>query len=147
MTVTENSDRAIQPKYDEIMVVRGAGVYNFNGLRFTVEVLPWDGTMPLKQPHGVVILDADKLKFPFVCRRWRQGDWFIPIGMRGKKKVSDLFADLKYETSDKESAVMIVDTQTQNLAQQQHIAGLLGVRIDDRYKVTPDTRLIIRCLI
>lgn len=129
---------------DQIMVVRGNGFYNFNGRRFQVEVIDWTPDMTLKQPHGTLILDGDVLKFPFVCRRWRQGDWLIPLGMKGKKKVSDLFTDLKYDSQDKESAVMIVDTRTEGLAQQQHIAALLGLRIDDRYKVTPSTRSVIR---
>ena len=126
------------------MPVRGAGVYNFNGARWQVEVLEWKDDMPLKQPTGILIADADKLLFPFVCRRWRQGDWFIPFGMNGKKKVSDLFADLKYGTLEKESAVMIVDTRSEGLAETQHIAGVMGVRLDDRYKVTPTTKTIIR---
>lgn len=129
---------------DEIMVVRGPGIYNFNGSGFTVELQEWKNDLPLKQPQGVLILDADKLKFPFVCRRWRQGDWLIPLGMRGKKKVSDLFTDLKYDILAKESAIIMVDTQTDGLAQQQHIAGLLGIRIDDAYKVTSSTRLAIK---
>ena len=129
---------------DDIAVVRGAGTYNFNGSRFTVEVIPWTADMPLKQPAGVLVMDADKMKFPFVCRRWRQGDWLIPLGMRGKKKVSDLFTDLKYDALAKDAAIMIVDTQTEGLAGQQHVAGLLGVRIDDRYKVTSLTKTILR---
>ena len=57
---------------------------------------------------------------------------------------SDLFADLKYDTFAKDAAVIVVDTQTDGLAEQQHIASLLGVRIDNRYKVTADTETIIR---
>ena len=124
--------------------VRGTGIYNFNGVRWQVEELEWSSEMPLRQPQGVLIADADKLLFPFVCRPWRQGDWFVPLGMRGKKKVSDLFADLKYTSFQKVAALMIVDTRTEGLAEQQHIAGVLGVRIDDRYKVTPQTTRIIR---
>ncbi len=135
-SATENSD--------PIMVVRGSGIYNFNGARFSVEILPWSSEMPLKQPQGVLVMDADKMKFPFVCRRWRQGDWLVPLGMKGKKKVSDLFADLKYDTLAKDAAIIMVDTQTEGLSDQQHIAGLLGVRIDDRYKVTSVTKNIIR---
>ena len=125
---------------NDIIVVRGSGTYSFNGVRFTVEIIPWSREMPLKQPAGVLMMDADKMKFPFVCRRWRQGDWLVPLGMKGKKKISDLFTDLKYDTLEKEAAVMLVDTQTEGLAEQQHIAGLLGVRIDDRYKVTSCTK-------
>ena len=40
-------------------------------------------------------MDADAVGMPFVCRNWRDGDWFVPFGMRGKKKVSDFFTDLK----------------------------------------------------
>lgn len=132
---------------DEIMVVRGAGIYNFNGARFSVEVLERTPDMPLKQMAGTLILDADKLQFPFVCRRWRQGDWLVPLGMRGKKKVSDLFADLKFNALQKDASVLLVDTRTPDLAEQQHIAALLGHRIDDRYKVTASTRTILRIII
>ena len=124
--------------------VRGTGIYNFGGVRWQAEVLDWSSDMPFKQPSGVLIADADKLLLPFVCRPWRQGDWFVPLGMRGKKKVSDLFADLKYTSFEKDAALMIVDTRTEGLAEQQHIAGVLGVRIDDRYKVTAQTKRIIR---
>ena len=129
---------------DAFMPVHGAGTYHVNGRAFKVETLPWESGMPVRQPDGVLLLDADKLKFPFVLRAWRSGDWFIPLGMRGKKKVSDLFTDLKYDTFMKASAVMIADVQTEGLADVQHIAGVAGVRIDDRYKVVSDTRSVIR---
>ena len=129
---------------DSIMPVRGAGIYNFNGVRWQVEVLEWSSGMSLKQPEGILIADADKLLFPFVCRRWRQGDWFIPLGMRGRKKVSDLFADLKYGALEKSAAVMMVSVSSDEMAEKQHIAGVLGVRVDDSYKVTPATKRIIR---
>ena len=132
---------------DEIMVIRGQGIYNFNCARFQVEVVRWSENMPLKQPQGTMIMDASNMRFPFVCRRWRQGDWLIPLGMRGRKKVSDLFADLKYNALDKERAIIMVDTCTDGLADQQHVAGVLGVRADDRYKVSDITESVIRITI
>ena len=153
---TEREHLVLRPKHEgasqtddiassgnDIMVVRGAGTYNFNGRRFRVEVLDRTPEMSLKQPAGTLLFDADLLRFPFVCRRWRQGDWLIPFGMRGKKKVSDIFADLKFSAADKSSAVILVDTLTENLAEQQHVSALLGYRIDDRYKVTSSTRRIL----
>ena len=123
--------------------IRCAGACHVNGFRILVETLPWTSDMPLKQPDGTLIFDADKLKFPFVCRKWRAGDWMIPLGMRGKKKLSDLFNDLKYGHWAKESALVIVDCRGDS-AEQQHVAAVLPVRIDDRYKVTEDTTRIIR---
>jgi tRNA(Ile)-lysidine synthase len=142
---SESRDEVAMP--DEIMVVRGQGTYNFNGSRFKVEVIARTEDMPLKQPQGTQIMDADLMRFPFVCRRWRQGDWLIPLGMKGRKKVSDLFADLKFNVLDKDKAVILVDTCTEGLADQQHVAGLLGIRVDDRYKVSDRTKNVLRLII
>ena len=119
------------------------GAYHAGGLRFMIEVLPWSVDMALKQPSGTLILDAAKLTFPFVLRSWRNGDWMIPFGMRGKKKLSDLFADLKYGSAEKNAAVVVVDCKGDS-AEFQHVAALLPVRMDDRYKVTRTTKEIIR---
>ena len=128
---------------DPFMPVRGAGKYNINGQSVAVEVLPWGPDMTKKQPAGTLIFDAAKLRFPFVLRNWRSGDWMIPFGMKGKKKISDLFTDLKFSHAEKEQAVILVDC-TSDMAEQQHVAAVLGMRIDDRYKVTNRTKQIIR---
>ncbi len=145
VAVIPDHDVAVIPDLigDPFVPVRGAGAYHCNGRRFVVEVLPWSAEMPLQQPAGTLIFDADKLKFPFVCRGWRNGDWMIPLGMKGKKKLSDMFTDLKYNYQDKENALVLVDC-TGDRAEKQHIAALLGARIDDHYKVSDRTTSIIR---
>ena len=129
---------------EDILPVRCAGTYHFNGAAVTVEELDWTSDIPLKQPEGTLLFDAQKLRFPLVLRRWRDGDWLVPFGMRGKKKVSDLFADLKYDSLKKSAAVVLVDTVSDSLAQEGHIAAVLGVRSDDRYKVVSTTVRAIR---
>ena len=141
-----NDDVVSDVIVDPFMVARIPGTYHVNGSRIVVETLPWTSDMSLKQPEGTVILDSAKLRFPFVLRKWRSGDWMIPFGMKGKKKISDLFTDLKYSHTQKERAVILVD-MTGDLAEQQHVAGVAGVRIDDRYKVTDNTETIIRITI
>ncbi|MBO5418572.1 MAG: tRNA lysidine(34) synthetase TilS [Bacteroidales bacterium] len=129
---------------DAMVTVRAPGRYSFCGTTFMVEILPYSKDMSLKQPSGTVIMDAGRMRFPFVCRKWRQGDWLVPFGMKGKKKVSDLFADLKYDLHSKKVSIIMVDTRTDGLAEVQHVAGVLGVRIDDAYKVTESTERILR---
>ena len=63
--------------------------------------------------------------------------------MSGRKKVSDLFADLRFTGLQKDGAVMIVDC-SREMAECQHVAGVLGVRMDDRYKIKETTLSIIR---
>lgn len=137
-------ERAPVMSNDLIMPVRGAGRYHFNGRTFDVRVIPFSKDIDLKQPEGVIISDAGKLRFPFVLRKWRHGDWLIPLGMRGKKKVSDLFADLKYDSLQKGKAVVVVDTTTDGMAENQHVAALTCVRIDGRYRISDSTESIIR---
>lgn len=124
------------------LAVEREGTYECGGLSFSVEVLEWPSDIPLKQPKKIMLMDADRIHFPFVCREWRQGDWMIPLGMRGRKKVSDLFNDMKYDADMKKSAVLLAfDMDT------PHIAGILGERIDDGCKVGPSTHKVMKITI
>ena len=114
------------------------GVYSFNDRTIEVKTLQWSSDMPLKQKDGTLIMDAARLCFPFNIRKWQAGDWLIPLGMRGKKKVSDMFTDLKYDALQKEAAIMIAET-----AGDRHVAAVAGVRIDERYRVTPSTTSVV----
>lgn len=127
-----------------ICPVRIPGTYHFNGKAIKIESVGFTSDISVKQPGGILIFDADKLRFPFILRQWKKGDWMIPLGMKGRKKVSDIFNDLKYDSFMKSSSIILVDTQTEGLAEQQHIAALTGYRIDSRYRVTDSTTHIIR---
>lgn len=127
----------------EPIIVDGAGLYLFGDISFSVEICPWSERMSLKQPDGVMIFDASKLKFPFICRPWRRGDWIRPLGMRGRKKLSDLFADLKWDAARKASAPVLVEDVADG-AGGRRVVALLGVRMDDRFKVSDDTEMIIQ---
>ena len=118
--------------------VTADGVYSFNGHRVEVKTLQWSSDMPLRQKEGVLIMDASRFRFPFTMRRWQAGDWLVPLGMRGKKKVSDMFTDLKYDALRKEAAIMIAET-----ADDRHVAAVAGVRIDEKYRVTPSTTSVV----
>lgn len=142
---------------EPVMVVRGEGRYRFNGTSFSVEIIGYDAEMSLKAPRGVILADADRLPFPFVCRRWMKGDWLLPLGLRGRKKVSDLFTDLKYNLLQKESAIVAVRPQVPEQVRDDsskgyirddnsRIAAVLGERIDDSVKVTASTKRIVRII-
>lgn len=129
---------------EPVMVVRGIGRYLYNGRTFEVSVHSIDEGVSFKRNDGVLSFDAQKLSFPFVMRRWNQGDWFIPLGMKGKKKVSDFFTDLKYDILKKKDAVVIRKPEVkENGSQISHVAAVLGERIDDRFKITPATSSVV----
>lgn len=122
--------------------VGGVGSYDVGGRVLTVEVLHRSEIESLKTPAGVILADASKLSFPFVVRCWRAGDWMVPFGMRGRRKLSDMFTDMKYSLPDKKKALVAVP---QGL-DPSHVAALIGVRIDDSFKVSPDTGNVVRII-
>lgn len=117
-----------------------SGTYDCGGVRVKVEILDRAEITDLKQPRGILLLDAGKLPLPLIVRPWRAGDWLVPLGMRGRKKLSDLFVDLKYSIIDKQRA-RVIDWQ------ESRIAALLGERGDDALKVTSETRTVYRITI
>ena len=84
---------------------------------------------------NVAFLDADRLLFPLVIRPWRQGDRFRPLGLNGRKLVSDLLNDLKLSRSERE--------QTAVLLSGEQIVWVIGCRIDHRVRVTNETTFIV----
>lgn len=87
-----------------------------------------------KYEIGQAYLDYNKLEFPLIVRKWKAGDWFIPFGMKGKKKISDYFVDEKFTIKEKENTFVIVS--------EENIVCILGHRTDDRFKITSDTNII-----
>jgi len=79
-----------------------------------------------------IILDADKLKFPLSVRKWKKGDYFYPIGLNGSKKLSKFFKDLKLSILEKENIWL--------LCSDNRIIWVIGLRMDDRFKIDPNTK-------
>lgn len=75
---------------------------------------------------NIAMLNFDKLKFPLLLRPWRNGDKFVPLGMRGSKKLSDFLTDLKLTIPQK--------NRTFVLESSGEICWVVGLRIDDRFK-------------
>lgn len=91
---------------------------------------------PKKAPAGVLYADADLLVMPLHCRRWRNADSFRPLGMKRFRKVSDFFTDLKLDVEMKKRQTIVT---TGDGSGRQHIVCILGVRLDDRFRVSDST--------
>jgi tRNA(Ile)-lysidine synthase len=86
--------------------------------------------------HEVEYIDADRLGKQLVLRPWHAGDWFIPLGMSNKKKLSDFFTDQKVPRYQKSSVPVLESDGT--------IVWVCGKRLDDRFKLTDLTQKAIR---
>jgi tRNA(Ile)-lysidine synthase len=102
-------------------------------IRYTSQVLN-TGEITDRSPENAV-LDADLLEFPLVLRDWQPGDKFMPLGMKHFKKISDYLIDSKVP--------LIKKNKVKVLCSNGQIIWLVGLRIDERFKVYPATRRII----
>ncbi len=88
-----------------------------------------------RNERHIAYIDKEKLKYPLTVRKWEDGDYFYPLGMRGKKKLSEFFRDEKYSLIDKEQQWL--------LCSDEKIVWVIGKRLDDRFKVTKRTKTIV----
>jgi len=86
----------------------------------------------------IACLDSEKVSFPLIIRSWKPGDFFYPLGMKNKKKLSDYFINSKYSIIEKENKLI--------LESDGRIVWIIGDRIDNRFRITRSTRkaLIIK---
>lgn len=89
----------------------------------------------IRKDKHIAYFDYAKLSFPLTLRRWKEGDWFIPFGMKGRKKLSDYFSDHKFSRIDKE--------QTWLLCSGENILWIVGERSDNRFCVDKTTKSVL----
>jgi tRNA(Ile)-lysidine synthase len=85
---------------------------------------------------NIINVDKDLLKFPLTLRKWKEGDYFYPFGMKGKKKLSKFFKDEKLSLVAKENTWL--------LCSGNDVVWVVNQRLDDRYKVTERTKDILK---
>lgn len=95
----------------------------------TVDITP-DFIIP-RDKH-IACLDADKVTLPLTVRKWQAGDKFTPLGMKGKKNVSDYLTDRKFTLFQKEHQYVA--------CQGNKIVWLIGERIDNAYRIDADSK-------
>jgi len=117
---------------------------------FLIESLDSKVNIPLKlefrkvvnifETHSnCIFVDENKLKFPLTIRKWREGDYFYPSGMNGKKKLSKYFKDEKYSLLDKENQWL--------LCSEDQIVWVIGKRADNRFTSKETTQNNIKIVL
>lgn len=89
----------------------------------------------IEKNQKIAYFDYDKLRFPLTLRTWKEGDWFVPFGMKGRKKLSDYFSDHKFSRVRKERTWLLCSGET--------ILWVVGERTDDRFRVEESTKRML----
>jgi len=87
--------------------------------------------------NKAIFVDAEKISFPLILRKWTEGDVFQPFGMEGKsKKVSKLFKDEKLSLIEKEKIWI--------LCSDNQVVWVIGIRQDERFRIDNTTNKILK---
>ena len=122
------------------LVIPETGRYVYDeqlSLRLTERTLASSSTVSFSKNSTIVDLDAFSIRFPLTLRRVAEGDRFTPLGMRGSQLVSDFLTNLKRNRFEKRNQLVLLDATGT-------ILWILGLRINDHFKLTPQSTSCLR---
>lgn len=105
--------------------------------KIKIERMPLEDAFQIPLASDVIVVDADKLQMPLTVRLAKEGDRFIPFGMKGSKLVSDFLTDQKLSLLEKRRQLVIADSTDK-------ILWIVSRRPDNRFRITDTTRTILR---
>ncbi|GEO08068.1 tRNA lysidine(34) synthetase TilS [Segetibacter aerophilus] len=126
VATTEASNILIEEKDKQVI---------FNGGELLLKTIKLSSSFQIPSDKTVAGVDQGLIVFPLLLRKWKQGDYFYPLGMKKKKKLSRFFGDQKLSKTEKEN-VWVVEMD-------KKIVWIVGHRIDDRFKITPSTKEVL----
>lgn len=123
--------KTLKPENSQHLSISASQIFRFS-------VVNKDENFKLIKDSSVAQFDMTKITFPLKLRRWRKGDKFKPLGMKGSKLLSDFFNDLGFTAYQKQNVWIMEDAK-------DLILWVVGYRISDKVKILDTTKVIFQC--
>jgi tRNA(Ile)-lysidine synthase len=124
------------PVHEKISIIENLDKELFLSAGICMEIQDASPNFLFDKNAHTAYFDLDKISFPLQIRTWRDGDFFYPFGGKGKKKLSNLFSELKLNSMEKQTTKLLCN-------RNGDILWIMGIRSDNRHKVTAATRKIL----
>ena len=128
----------IENEIPQDIIIEKPDSESFRKCGIHIEIIPNNKDFIFENDPAIAYFDLDKLIFPLVLRTWKHGDFFLPFGGKGKKKISDLFSDAKLNSLEKKQCKLLCNSN-------KDIIWVVGMRSANPYRVTAKTKNILRC--
>ncbi|MEX8546813.1 MAG: tRNA lysidine(34) synthetase TilS [Mucilaginibacter sp.] len=136
--ILDRTEIIIHPKKtlikEALLILENQNEIHFQG--FKLKLLHDDSALIVKNNPMAASVDAEKIIFPLTLRNWQTGDYFFPLGMQQRQKLSDFFIHQKLPLHQKSNVPVLVNGN-------QEIIWVCGFRLDDRYKVRAQTKKVV----
>ncbi len=123
----------IASELESHIIIKEPGKYSFSNGSIEIKQV---SNSSVKSAEGIEFLDASKISFPLLLRKYKTGDYFYPLGMTKKKKLAKFFIDAKLSKTQKESVWVLEMNQT--------IIAVIGHRIDNRFKYSEKSTSLLQ---
>ncbi|HUX60207.1 MAG TPA: tRNA lysidine(34) synthetase TilS [Ignavibacteriaceae bacterium] len=125
--------RKEKPKAERVIKLDLGKSITVNGKDFSIKKAP-NASPGYNSNKMKEYIAGDNIKNSFIIRKWKPGDKFYPLGMKGQKNISDFLADQKVSPSKKKDQLVLTNGN--------RIVWVIGLRIDDRFKITSNTKKV-----
>ena len=134
----DNEIQIVSNQEDKIYetISKDQGVLDTLFGKFQLEWIDNMEVLKLDTSANMAFLDADQLSWPLLNRSWVATDYFYPLGLRKKKKLNHFLGSLKLSPA--------IKSMTTVLCSDSKIAWVVGQRIDERFKITPNTKRVLK---
>lgn len=120
---------------NQIVTLKADGQIEYDSKIIGIELVKSENVQ-FKNNGKVEFISAEGMNENFILRTWKFGDKFKPLGMKNFKKVSDFLTDLKISVSERKNQLVLTN--------RNQIVWIVGLRIDDRYKLSSKTKKIYK---